>query len=369
MVRRASQLPRDDQRKLAFEQSSECRFSNVLFVGMPSQHTRFTNNEFHVAVQSVMGAPLSLLKQAIGLPIKSTTNGPTPKVDPFGNNLKKLKGALGGGTTRNHNSFVDRVSSWLSRARVPHRGGNKGQPKSCKDLFNRINTNNCQEGEERQRDLQEIIPDLVIDGRFLSPSLDGVGATLLQGVQTLVDVKTKSCDAKYPAALGVPTAVVKKRQKQVNDDYHKRAVKLDEKLGTTVGATGPFKKELNQYGQKGRVAGPVVGAFAEMPSGTYAIADLVASVLAEEHCSYYSEKPSEAKALFTQQLYRSLGLTAHLGWARLLVDRFRDLVQAPAAAGQHTSGARAPHHFTPDDEEAYEHDNFFNPDTTPHQSH
>ena len=92
-------------------------------------------------------------------------------------------------------------------------------------------------------------------------------------------------------------------------------------------------------------------------------------VLAEEHCSYYSEKPSEAKALFTQQLYRSLGLTAHLGWARLLVDRYRDLVQAPAAAGQHTSGARAPHHFTPDDEEAYEHDNFFNPDTTPHQSH
>ena len=49
MGRRASQLPRDEQRKPAFKQSSECRFSNVLFVGMPSQHTRFTNNEFHVA--------------------------------------------------------------------------------------------------------------------------------------------------------------------------------------------------------------------------------------------------------------------------------------------------------------------------------
>jgi hypothetical protein len=366
MGRRASQLPRDDQRKLAFEQSSECRFSNVLFVGMPSRHNRFTNNEFHVAVQSVMGAPLSLLKQAIGLPIKSTTNGPTPKVDPFGNNLKKLRAALGGGTTRNHNSFVDRLSYWLSRARVPHRGGNKGKPQSCKDLFNRINTNNCQEGEEQQRDLQEIIPDIVIDGRFLPSSLDGVGATLLRGVRTLADVKTKSCDSKYPAAPGDPATVAKKRQKQVNDDYHKKAAKLDEKLGTAAGSTGPFEKELNQYGQKGRVAGPVVGAFAEMSPDTYAIADLVASVLAAEHCSFYSEAPSEAKALFTQQLYRSLGLTAHLGWARLLVDRHRDLVQVPAAAGQHTSGSRNPHHFTPDDEEAYEHENFFNPDTTPH---
>ena len=76
-------------------------------------------------------------------------------------------------------------------------------------------------------------------------------------------------------------------QKEVNDDYHKRAGKLDEKLGTAAGATGPFKEELNRYGQKGRVAGPVVGAFA----------GLVASVLAEEHCSYYSQKPSEAKVV------------------------------------------------------------------------
>jgi hypothetical protein len=138
---------------------------------------------------------------------------------------------------------------------VPHQGGTKGQPNSCKDLFIRINTNNCQEGEERQRDLQEIIPDLVIDGRFLSPSLDGVGVTLFRGVRTLVDVKTKSCDAKYPAAPGDPTAVVKKRQKQVNGDYHKRAVKLDEKLGTAAGSTGPFKKELNQYGQRAALLG------------------------------------------------------------------------------------------------------------------
>jgi hypothetical protein len=45
--------------------------------------------------------------------------------------------------------------------------------------------------------------------------------------------------------------------------------------------------------------------------------------------SFYSEKQTAAKALFTQQLYRSLGLSAHLEWARLLVGRYREFVQIP----------------------------------------
>jgi hypothetical protein len=54
--------------------------------------------------------------------------------------------------------------------------------------------------------------------------------------------------------------------------------------------------------------------------------------------------------MFTQRLYRSLGLAAHLGWARLLVDRFRDLVEVPD--------------FAPDDEDAFEYENYHNPDRT-----
>jgi hypothetical protein len=105
----------------------------------------------------------------------------------------------------------------------------------------------------------------------------------LRHTRTLVEVKTKSCDDKYPGAPGDPAAVTKKLQKEVNDDYHKRAKKLDEKLGTAAGVKGPFANELNQYGKKGRVTSPVVGAFAEMSLDTDAIADLVASILAEEH--------------------------------------------------------------------------------------
>ena len=88
-------------------------------------------------------------------------------------------------------------------------------------------------------------------------------------------------------------------------------------------------------------------------------------MLADEHCSYFIDTPSTVKAMFTQRMYRSLGLTAHLGWARLLVDRFRDLVEIHAPARQHTSNAR---YFSPDDEDAFEQENYANPET-PHHTH
>ena len=112
--------------------------------------------------------------------------------------------------------------------------------------------------------------------------------------------------------------------------YNKKAGELDLEQGTAPGSTGPFRKELNEHGQKGRVIAPVVGAFAEISPDTYAIADLISSVLANEHCSFFADKPSEAKGMFTQRLFRSLGLAAQLGWVRLLVDRYRDLVEVPA---------------------------------------
>jgi hypothetical protein len=185
---------------------------------MPSLHSRFTNNEFHTAVQSAMGAPLGLLKQARGLPIKPTTSGPTPVIDPFGNNLKKLRGALGGGTTRNHNSIADRFSNWLHGQRCRTSEANRASPRPAKTPSARsAPTTACR--EKKDGALQEIIPDLVIDGRFLSLNLDGVGAALFRNTKPLVDVKTKSCEV--PAGRRRP------------------------------GSGGAFTKELNRYGQKG----------------------------------------------------------------------------------------------------------------------
>jgi hypothetical protein len=80
---------------------------------------------------------------------------------------------------------------------------------------------------------------------------------------------------KYPAERsGLACAVVTKRQQEVNEKYHKKAGELDLEQGTAPGSTGPFRKELIEYRHKGRVIDPVVGAFAEMPPDTYAIAGL-----------------------------------------------------------------------------------------------
>ena len=56
---------------------------------------------------------------------------------------------------------------------------------------------------------------------------------------------------------------------------------------------GPSQKEPNEYGQKNRVI--ALGGFAEMSLETYVIADLISSVLANEHSSFFADKPQEAK--------------------------------------------------------------------------
>jgi hypothetical protein len=170
-------------------------------------------------------------------------------------------------------------------------------------------------------------------------------------------------------------AVATNPQQEVNGKYRKKAGELDLKQGTAPGGTGPFRKELNEYGQKGRVIAsvglfsvrtffPVAEAFAEMFPGTLVIADLYSSALANEHsyghCLFFADKPSEAKGRFTQRLYGPLGLAAHLSWARLLADRYRDLAEVPAPTREDPGGDR--HHFNPGDESAPEYANYHSPD-------
>jgi hypothetical protein len=83
------------------------------------------------------------------------------------------------------------------------------------------------------------------------------------------DVKATPCDDKNPAGRsGSACAVVTKRQQEVNGKYHKKAGGLDLEQGTAPGDAGPFQKELNEYGQKGRVIAPLLGAIAEMSPDT-----------------------------------------------------------------------------------------------------
>ena len=94
-------------------------------------------------------------------------------------------------------------------------------------------------------------------------------------------------------------------------------------------AKGPFVTELETSGRGGKVIIPVAGALAEMPPDVYAAIDLVATALTCEHFSYYDAYPSEVKGMFQQRIYRSLGLSAHLGWARLVIDRTKANTRYP----------------------------------------
>ena len=207
----------------------------------------------------------------------------------------------------------------------------------------------------------------MIDGRFLPSTISGNGAETLKGIQTMADVKTKSCTGEYSKeTTGKACAIVEKKQQQVNEEYYKRAAELDEEEGTAANAPGPLITELRKYGRDGRVLSPVVGAFAEMSSDVHAITDLIASLLAEEHRSFFNEESSGVKAMFTERLYRSIGLSAHLGWARLLISRFEAYVEAPPTPPQTTRGMG---HLSPDDMDAFEHEAYTNPEAHNHSPH
>jgi len=142
----------------------------------------------------------------------------------------------------------------------------------------------------------------MIDARFLSSIIDGIRDILLRGMQT------KSCDDKYAAeSSGTARAVVTKQQQEVNEYFDMKAEEIDPEQGAQHQASRGLS----------RVIDPFAGAaFAEMPPEAYAIVNLIASILAAEHCSFSTHQPSETpREPFVQRLYRSLGLAAHLGWA------------------------------------------------------
>ena len=103
------------------------------------------------------------------------------------------------------------------------------------------------------------------------------------------------------------------------------------------GQKGPFVTELESSGKGGKVIIPVVGAFAEMSPDVYAIIDPVATALTQKHLSYFDACRSVVKGMFQQRIYRSLGLSAQLGWARLVIDRTKTTSGTPAPATAQTT--------------------------------
>ena len=69
-----------------------------------------------------------------------------------------------------------------------------------------------------------------------------------------------------------------------------------------------------------------MGAFAEISEDLSCVCDITAHDLARTHVSYYYNDAKRAKGMYRQRTQKAWGHTAHRGWARLLLDRSRDLI-------------------------------------------
>ena len=338
LERRAGNLPPEDQRRMASVFSANDRFANSFGEGAPLRSTPFSNDEFRVAAQSRFGVPLTCLKPFINQPLKSNASAPDKFVDAFGNNIKKLVGAEGGGTTANHNSFMNVISAWCRRAQIPHRGGTSGTPRTCKGLFSAYTQalHDLDLPEEDIRVLNKIIPDFLFDLQGAGEAFEDMKQMGLSGEQPLGEAKTKAPNSDYHK----DEPPVAARQAEVARDYLKRAARIDELNGHPQGSDGQMVTALKRY-NGGRVLVFVMGAFAEMSGDVSRICDIIAHDLARTHVSYYNDDAKRTKGMYRKRIQKAWGHTAHRGWARLLLDRARDLIiHGPAHRG--ANGAAMP---------------------------
>ena len=128
-------LPKDDQRGIAFIQSASDPFSNVIFSSLPNAETSLTTTEFWSATQNKLGVPQSACASKVGKPIKTSGTGPDLKVDLFGNNAKSATKVTGDGHRTIHDNMGSMILETLEASGVTHRGGTHGRPRHCKGVF------------------------------------------------------------------------------------------------------------------------------------------------------------------------------------------------------------------------------------------
>ena len=264
----------------------------------------------------------------IGRPITNNANCPTAQVDAYGHSIKTVTGATGDGTRRLHDSMNDGTSIWFDQAGIPHIGGCNGLKHTCKDLFSYTLNSLPENDPQTRRFVQGIIPDMCVDGT--GRELDEKAKKVLgDHGRALFDWKTLAPGKAYSETASTEfAAVANKRQIEVTRQYRTTAKHLDAKLGTPPDEIGPVETELNTY-NSGAVVGLVAGAFGEMSEGVHCITSFIASELASDHLQFFALDPCMVKSIFLRRVRRSLGLRAHRGWAKLLLDRTRDLVQHP----------------------------------------
>jgi hypothetical protein len=366
IVKRAQSFPYDDPRRMAFFARYGDTSVRQLLLGNAHPLVHMSSVEFQTAVQNSFGLPLKVLEGHIDERIRNHANCAQLTVDRYGHNLQTVTGAKGDATRTLHDTFLAALAHSLRQAGIKFLGGGRNN-RSCKHVFSHLMHHFEDADESTARQLNGIIADLIVDFTSVASSApDGSSAaeSLFDLVKTLCDLKTLACGGAYKnftaSNLNDPgTFPVEKRSAKVHKDYLKSARDLDHKFhNTQPGEVGPIEAKLLEYGAKDgpnphAVVGLVLGAFGELSTSCYSLCTAIARVNAARVLSFWEMPPKHALALCKQKILRFWGLTAQRGWARLILDRFHDLVLLPdnPSATAHDS-----------DSVSYEHHTYFFPD-------
>jgi hypothetical protein len=333
LLHRACQLPRDDQRRMAFLACLKQPTTRALLEGLPNPSVLLSSVEFREALASMFGSPSPVCANIVGRHIRNSAGCRQLRVDLYGNNLKKVQGATGDHIRDMHDTIVAYMVESLISAGVVTIGG---YHRTCRDLFAHLISGNVSDGDsaECKRHLQGIIPDIVTKLHAIIFAFGNLAGNPLINKHSLLDVKTLAPGTAYSEHdNGVAaTGPVNRRQKQVDADYHKSAQALDRKFnGTPQNTVGPVESELNRYG---RVMGLVVGAFSECSTDVYHLRDLVAYGYATALTAKLKIPFDQAVALYSTKVNRLWGLVIARGWSRVLLGRL-----ALTSGEGHSNGA------------------------------
>ena len=367
ITRRAQALPYDDPRRMAFFGRYGDKSVRQLLLGCAHPLVPLLSEEFQVAVQRSFGLPLKVLEGHVGEKIRNHANSAQSSVDKYGHKLQTVAGAKGDATRTLHDAFLAALAHSLRQAGIKFYGGGRNN-RSCKHIFSHLMQHFEGADETTARQLNGIIADLLVDFTSVAASApDGSNSadSLFDLVRSLCDTKTLACGGTYTAFNAAHpndrgTFPVEKRAAKVPKQYLKTARDLDQKFyNTQPGDVGPIEAKLSEFGARDgpnprAVVGLVLGAFGELSNSCYSLCSAIARVNAARVLSFWKIPPKHALALCKQKILRFWGLTAQRGWARLILDRFHDLVLSP---GDPTAATHEP------DSVSHEHHTFFFPDS------
>jgi len=225
-----------------------------------------------------------------------------------------------------HDAIVAQLCETVGSAGIHFKGG---YGNTCKNIFAHCIHHNLVSDDD-ERHLQGIIPDMMVDGS----QPPGEPGNYLDNCRHLVELKT----------LPQRGVLVDDRAQRIQRDVEQHAKDLDARDPRNTVYT-----ELMSYGIRGQYVALVVGRFGEFSKDFIKLRDFVARQKAYAYVEHFNSSITGAMSMFKLSITSRWALMAARGWARLILDRRRDLINdrpnRAAAAEPPLDGAQERYHF------------------------